>query len=285
MPGGIYSSSTPDNLLIGMDDEQEEFNMITKPVWTPDGNYGVAAGQSLKAEDSGTLVDYYESIARPDVFFMHNYIKPASESHTGPDYIARRIWTGLPYNIWDGLRNHKATSNSVTAENDNVVQKTVYDPSPRGYNVPHVGAYTGLISPDKYKDSGSYQFKMWDSGKDVMGTNIPNAVRITNDGFTVGWRFTVGGKTLEFYATGLRDLGCTFDLSHLPEGWTEQSWPAFRALTFIYTASGYELDSERTQAIIFALDERHTKIAGIGMHTAASSNGAYGMAVRPERTK
>ena len=110
-------------------------------------------------------------------------------------------------------------------------------------------------------------------------------ITITNDGFTVGWRFTVGGKTLEFYATGLRDLGCTFDLSHLPEGWTEQSWPAFRALTFIYTASGYELDSERTQAIIFALDERHTKIAGIGMHTAASSNGAYGMAVRPERTK
>lgn len=285
VPGGIYSSSTPDNLLIGMDDEQEEFNMITKPVWTPDGNYGVAAGQSLKAEDSGTLVDYYESIARPDVFFMHNYIKPASESQNGPNYIARRIWTGLPYNIWDGLRNHKAESNSVTAENDNVVQKTVYDPSPRGYNVPHVGAYTGLISPDKYKDSGSYQFKMWDSGKDVMGTNIPNAVRITNDGFTVGWRFTVGGKTLEFYATGLRDLGCTFDLSHLPEGWTEQSWPAFRALTFIYTASGYELDSERTQAIIFALDERHTALAGIGMHTATSSNGAYGMAVRPERSK
>ena len=183
------------------------------------------------------------------------------------------------------MRNQKETSNSVTAENDSVVQKTVYDPSPRGYNVPHVGAYTGLISPDKYKDSGSYQFKMWDSGKDVMGTNIPNAVRITNDGFTVGWRFTVGGKTLEFYATGLRDLGFTFDLSHLPEGWTEQSWPAFRALTFIYTASGYELDSKRTQAIIFALDERHTKIAGIGMHTATSSNGAYGMAVRPERSK
>ena len=259
--------------------------MITNPVWTPDGNYGVAAGQSLKAEDPVTLVDYYESIARPDVFFMHNYIKPASDSHTDPSYIARRIWTGLPYNIWDGMRNHKATSNSVTAENDSVVQKTVYDPSPRGYNVPHVGAYTGLISPDKYKDSGSYQFKMWDSGKDVMGTNIPNAVRITNDGFTVGWRFTVGGKTLEFYATGLRDLGFTFDLSHLPEGWTEQSWPAFRALTFIYTASGYELDSERTQAIIFALDERHTALAGIGMHTATSSNGAYGMAVRPERSK
>ena len=124
---------------------------------------------------------------------------------------------------------------------------------------------------------------MWDSGKDVMGTNIPNAVRITNDGFTVGWRFTVGGKTLEFYATGVRDLGSTFDLSHLPEGWTEQSWPAFRSLTFLNTASGYPFFGH-IQTIIFALDDRHGATR-VGMHLAISSNGAYGMSVRPERTK
>ncbi len=291
VPGGIYSSATKDNYLIGREDAGEEYNMISKPVWTPDGEPAVSTGESM--------VQYHESIKHPDVFYI--YHNPTNSSGTDADH-RRRMWSNdMSLNIWDGGRIEVSYTKEISDRNDAVVRKTVYDPSPRSYNISHVGGFHGLIDdkiydglPNKDKNSPykASAIAMWKEGKDLLEENFPNVDRIENDGLTVGWVFTVNGKTVNFYCTGVRDMGCSFDLSHLPQGWANESWPAFHSLTFVYSASffiqGNTVDGvtkHRIQSVAFGLDDRHVIAKGVGMDLALSSNGAYGMAVRPERSK
>ncbi len=275
-PGGIYDSSTP-NQLLGTDN-QEEYNMVDKPVWTPDGEAATTAAPSK--------VKYHLAIAHPDVFYLrHN---PGGKGGTAADS-ARRMWCINPaYNCWDGGRNKIGSSGHISVSNSGIVQKTVYDPSPRGYNVPHCDAYTGLID-DKVFQSDKVQYPMWKitgtgTGRvceDLLATNIPNARRITNDGMTVGWEFDNG---LKFYATGIRDMGTTHPLDMLPPIWRDSSWPAFRSLTFITSATLYK-QTLQPQTIVMALDERHEVTGGVGMTHSLGSNASYGDPVRPERSR
>ncbi|MDE6333102.1 MAG: fimbrillin family protein [Muribaculaceae bacterium] len=282
-PGGIYNPSVANNLLISGPDNDEEYNMINKPVWTPDGR------KAIKKELS--LVEYYRSIAAPDAFFSHDNV---GNSQSNENNKARRIWcNNLAINLWDGLRTSYGHINSISADNDNKVQKTVYDPSPRGYNVPCSEAFTGLIAESVYNES-RHQYPMWKitgtsprEWEDVMDENIPNASRIYNDGMTVGWIFDCG---LRFYATGVRDMGTTHTLESVPESLLDNTWPAFRDLTFMAVANPQNSylppspNLRTPQLIAFGLDNRHEKVGGVGMNVALSSNGGYGTPVRPERT-
>lgn len=283
-PGGVYNPDVPENLLTGIDDTSEEYNMINKPVWTPDGR------QAIKKELSH--VEYYRSIAAPDAFFLHDNVGNLNTE----DNKRRRIWCdNLALNIWDGLRSNTGKSGQITADNDYKVQKTVYDPSPRGYNVPNSEAFTGLIDESVYNEADpKVSYPMWRithasaprEWEDVMADNIPNAKRIYNDGMIVGWTFDCG---LTFYATGQRDMGATVELSTIPASLFDNTWPAFRSLTFLST-SNPQLSSlppapnlHTPQLITFGLDNRHKITNGVGMAHSLSSNGAYGSPVRPER--
>ncbi len=281
-PGGVYSPSVSTNLLLnGEKDAQEEYNMLDKPVWTPDGEAAVTGALST--------VEYYKSIAHPDVFYFHTNPPPGSTTNAN----LRRSWcNNTPYNVWDGTRNHTGnTVSKFSALNDGIVQKTVYDPSPRGYNVPHIEAYTGIIDNSVYHED-KIKFDIWKitpatstterKYEDLLATNIPNATRITNDGMTVGWDFNVG-KSFKLYSTGVRDMGTTHRLDALPPLWRDYANPAFRSLTFIATATAHKQDLP--QVMILGLDERHEISNGLGLNFNLGSNSSYGLPVRPERSR
>lgn len=281
-PGGVYSPSVSTNLLLnGEKDAQEEYNMLDKPVWTPDGEAAVTGALST--------VEYYKSIAHPDVFYFHTNPPPGSTTNAN----LRRSWcNNTPYNVWDGTRNHTGnTVSKFSALNDGIVQKTVYDPSPRGYNVPHIEAYTGIIDNSVYHED-KIKFDIWKitpatstterKYEDLLATNIPNATRITNDGMTVGWDFNVG-KSFKLYSTGVRDMGTTHRLDALPPLWRDYANPAFRSLTFIATATAHKQDLP--QVMILGLDERHEISNGLGLNFNLGSNSSYGFPVRPERSR
>ena len=74
------------------------------------------------------------------------------------------------YDNW----NANVTSQPSSAFNDNVVVKTVYDPSPVGFKMPTTNAFTGFGSGSTVKCEGS-----WDSGyKFKTNSSSPNPISI-----------------------------------------------------------------------------------------------------------
>ena len=97
---------------------------------------------------------------------------------------------GQYYNLW-------STDNARTDANDEVVIKSVYDPSPVGYSLPASNAFTGFTT----------------TGGNVGAWNIPgNPAEFNVKGnFDKGWYFYTKpnkiGETLFFYAVGYREFG------------------------------------------------------------------------------
>ena len=88
---------------------------------------------------------------------------------------------GLYYNLW-------STDNDKTDANDEVVIKSVYDPSPVGYSLPASNAFTGFTTTGDYEDNPA-EFNV-------------------NGGFAKGWHFyckpNKKGSTVFFPASGFR---------------------------------------------------------------------------------
>lgn len=285
---GIYNSSIPKELRSGSTDKWSgEFDMINK-VYFP------ANGYKFKSGDSKAL--FSQTIEYPNVFYMHNYIELPEKDSDGKDItenkeknsphnLRRRHWHEGEYgifNAWDSQRTTAGEKGKFTG-NDAIAQKSVYDPSPRGYNVPHSNAFSGLLySADVLASTNGYKcfyIKNGDTYTSRFETMCPNVKRIENDGMIVGWEFTIDGGKVEFYATGLRDMGYRAELSDLPSGWVEASWPAHRNLTFVTSAT---TSNALPQCLYFGMDERKT---GVGIAVNAESNNAYGFSVRPERKR
>ena len=97
---------------------------------------------------------------------------------------------GKYYNLW-------STDNDKTVLNDDVVIKSVYDPSPVGYSLPASNAFTGFTT----------------TGGNVGAWNIPgNPAEFNVKGnFDKGWYCYTKpnkiGETLFFYAGGYREFG------------------------------------------------------------------------------
>ena len=97
---------------------------------------------------------------------------------------------GQYYNLW-------STDNDRTDANDEVVIKSVYDPSPVGYSLPASNAFSGFTT----------------TGQNAGAWNIPgNPAEFNVKGnFDKGWYFyrkpNKQGETLFFYAVGYREFG------------------------------------------------------------------------------
>ena len=290
----------------------EEFDMVNKPYYP-----NSAEGYNFKAGESMVLIG--ETIRHPYLFYMKNYridVTPSQESTYG---FARRHWhKEAIYNAWDINRSGLASGGKFVAQNDGAVTKTIYDPSPRGYNMPPSNAFSALISllssaeleewkklhpgvtegiPDALAAGGSKAY--WSSSKspvlypldtDNFTRYCPNVRRIYQDGSegidanktVIGWDFNVDGKSIKFYSTGLRDMGYRHNTTDLASGW-ENSWPAHRTLTFVTSASVGKNSTNEYQCLIFGMDERHTLTTGLGIFVNLQSNNGYGFSVRPER--
>ena len=126
------------------------------------------------------------SIQHPHIFYNYGSSSPY-------DWCATSY-----YNLW-------SADNTVTTANDNVVVKTIYDPSPVGYHLPSSNAFTGFT----YNGSNA-------SGSSYFGSRFNSPYTSTTD-FTdnFGWKFycnkmtgegsydTAGG-TIFFPASGYR---------------------------------------------------------------------------------
>ena len=111
---------------------------------------------------------------------------------------------GQYYNLW-------STDNDKTVPNDDVVIKSVYDPSPVGYSLPASNAFTGFTT----------------TGQQVGNWTIPATSEQVNAKFPFdkGWYFYTKprktGNTSFFYASGFRNhnSGRFNDLSSVGGCW------------------------------------------------------------------
>ena len=108
----------------------------------------------------------------------------------------KREMDGVYYNLWN-------VNNETTATNDEVVVKTVYDPSPVGYTIPASNAFTGFTN---------------------TGQNSNNASDWNVDGsWDKGWMFyskpNKEGSTMFFQASGYRNAASGAPVRILTRGY------------------------------------------------------------------
>ncbi|WP_373825979.1 fimbrillin family protein, partial [Bacteroides heparinolyticus] len=118
------------------------------------------------------------------------------------------------YNLWD------VNNNVVYTANDNVVIKTIYDPSPVGYKLPPSNAFTGFTTTGDNTSTAS-QFNV--QGAWSNGWNFYCNPSKTQTVFfpASGWRYTnsarpnVGGSGF-FWSAGSYDIYCGWYLDFGP---------------------------------------------------------------------
>ena len=140
--------------------------------------------------------------------------------------------TNTTYNNW----NANVTSKPSSPFNDNVVVKTVYDPSPVGFKMPTTNAFTGFGSGStvKFEDSWDSGFKFKTNSSSLNPSSIyfrANGYRINSGGSlnsvsTLGYYWASGphsntmrGCNLSFSNSGVKpqnDYGRAYGFSVRP---------------------------------------------------------------------
>lgn len=324
MLGGIYNDRTTTYQYSkkGSTKDTEEFTMENKQVFnqynkTEGGttyNYSFRKnpGDMVESSDEfSTGVTIPDAIKHPYMFITNSREYGTGDNSGNTD----NKWTGMSYRQhWhklDGTQDYVGTTKILfnawnynatgvcTAYNEEqswqAVSKTIYDPCPPGFKVPPIDAFRGIT--------------------DQVNTNYTSSIATTAFGEVTGfsdkaWSITLNetdaGK-IYFPATGVRNYalrqnewktvkpenysGASYDY----ETFMRTTWPAFRMLTFVTSAS--EQKSTKTQEIdkllIFVIDNRYKNGVKIDDYTTVtekpkltyyvgSSNG-YGLPVRPIR--
>lgn len=254
-----------------------ELSMYNKPVFDYPEDYMF---QRSKADDGVTL-GY--AISNPHRFVMgvdgtyqipgtsdfYDYRKhwhnPGSETYVEND--------GIMYNAW----NSKNT-NSYPKDNKSI-GKTIYDPCPPGYHVPHAEAFHGDVMTEEKINSST--------GDPIYGdTKWTTPITIELDR---SWSYTLGNETdlnKVIYATGVRDFHlkkADRTVAHL--ALMPSSWPAFKMITYITSASIKKSKKYRGyQVLILYFDNRYKNADGSckGAACITESSNSYGMTVWAE---
>lgn len=255
-----------------------ELSMYNKPVFDYPEDYKF---QRSKA-DNGVTLGY--AISNPHRFVMGvdgTYQIPG----TSDFYDYRKHWhnpgsetyvesKGIMYNAWNSKNTNFYPNDAKT------VGKTIYDPCPPGYHVPHAEAFHGDVMTEEKINSSN--------GTPIYGdTKWTTPITIELDR---SWSYTLGNKRpLEnvIYATGVRDF-------HLKKGTDRtdahlalmpSSWPAFKMITYITSASIKESQKYRGyQVLILYFDNRYKNADGSckGAACITESSNSYGMTVWAE---
>ena len=171
------------------------------------------------------------------VSIQHPHIFYNSGSSSPYDWCATSY-----YNLW-------SADNTVTTANDNVVVKTIYDPSPVGYHLPSSNAFTGFT----YNGSNT-------SGSSYFGSRFNSPYTSTTD-FTdnFGWKFycnkmtgegsydTAGG-TIFFPASGSRNYsaGTAINVGSFGYCWSAVPGSTDSGRSLLFSSSNVRpLDSSR----------------------------------------
>lgn len=246
-----------------------ELTMKNKPVFDYPEDYKFQRSEA----DNGVTLGY--AISNPHRFVMgvdEKYPIPGTDKF----YDYRKHWHnpgsetyvesgGIMYNAWN-------SKNTNYYPNDaEIVGKTIYDPCPPGYHVPLAKVFNG----DVMNKADNY-----------ISTNWKTPIEIKADR---SWSYHLGdGRELKnvIYATGVRDFhlkkGADRTDAHLAK--MPSSWPAFKMLTYITSASiESAVNSGGYQVVILYFDNRG-KNSDFCQRASSlwESNNSYGMTVWAE---
>lgn len=135
---------------------------------------------TLFKKDAGNQIYMQAIIQNPGYF----YVTEGGGTIPGSSYLTQYYYF---YNLW-------SVNNTESNGNDNAVVKTIYDPSPVGFQVPASNAFTGFTS------NGANQ-----GPKMVDGTEVP-ATYNSQTGH-IFWTNSEKKATIYFPATGYRENG------------------------------------------------------------------------------
>lgn len=232
-----------------------EMSMLNKPYFYPESSEKAFGG--IECIDGASLVD---GILHPNRFFIGtgNY-RQHWHNGTGTKYFAEGT---VMHQAWDS--SSEGIVSSIKKDVD--VTKTIYDPCPAGFHIPPTVAFTGLA-----EDGGTVGHKPLDGIEPVWNEK------------GCFWTVKRDNGDIVFPAIGLRDM-------NLPENKNghnyvvlmkstykelyDESWPAFKSVTFICTSSL----SSSAQSYVFDIDNRQTPFT---FSSCVGSRNAYGFAVRP----
>lgn len=239
-----------------------ELTMKNKPVFDYPEDYKFQRSK----EENGVTLGY--AISNPHRFVMgvdgvydHDYRKhwhnPGSETYVQSG--------GIMYNAWNSKNTNYYPNDAKT------VGKTIYDPCPPGYHVPLAKAFKG----DVMNQAGSYSSTSW-----------PTTINIIESDRSWSYHLRDGRELKNvIYATGVRDFHLK-KVDRLPANLAKMpsSWPAFKMLTYITSASMKKSEkSDGYQVVILYFDNRYKKDGSCkGASCLWESNNSYGMTVWAE---
>lgn len=248
-----------------------ELTMYNKPVFDYPEDYKF---QRSKA-DNGATLGY--AISNPHRFVMGVDEKYLIPGETDKYYDYRKHWhnpgsetyvesKGIMYNAWNSKNTNYYPNDAKT------VGKTIYDPCPPGYHVPLAKVFNG----DVMNHAGSYS-----------STNWPSTINIDENDRSWSYHLRDGRELKNvIYATGVRDFHLKKDVdrtdAHL--ALMPSSWPAFKMLTYITSASMKEaVNTEGYQVLILYFDNRGKNSNSCKRASCLwESNNSYGMTVWAE---
>lgn len=246
-----------------------ELTMKNKPVFDYPEDYKFQRSEA----DNGVTLGY--AISNPHRFVMgvdEKYPIPGTDKF----YDYRKHWHnpgsetyvesgGIMYNAWNSKNTNYYPNDAKT------VGKTIYDPCPPGYHVPLAKVFNG----DVMNEANIYS-----------STNWPTPIEIKADR---SWSYHLrDGRELKnvIYATGVRDFhlkkGADRTDAHLAK--MPSSWPAFKMLTYITSASIESAEnSGGYQVVILYFDNRGKNSDSCKRASCLwESNNSYGMTVWAE---
>lgn len=246
-----------------------ELTMKNKPVFDYPEDYKFQRSEA----DNGVTLGY--AISNPHRFVMgvdEKYPIPGTDKF----YDYRKHWHnpgsetyvesgGIMYNAWN-------SKNTNYYPNDaEIVGKTIYDPCPPGYHVPLAKVFNG----DVMNKADNYSSTNWTTPIEIKADR--------------SWSYRLGnGRELKnvIYATGVRDFhlkkGADRTDDHLAK--MPSSWPAFKMLTYITSASIKSAEnSGGYQVVILYFDNRGKNSDSCKRASSLwESNNSYGMTVWAE---
>ncbi|WP_295731523.1 fimbrillin family protein [uncultured Muribaculum sp.] len=250
-----------------------EFTMLNKPLFDSPGGYEFTRTPDDDGLSIGATIRHpnWFHLGRSDTSDLRNHwhsLTGNKEPYTA-SYIDDE---NLFCNIWNAKALEAGSQYKVSLSNEIEVAKTIYDPSPAGFHVPHANAFSGMVPP---KSSGSPY------------TTNPIKWNPTSRCWTFSGQNNGNGDQLTLYATGLRDMIVNSTNIHfLPEELEGTTWSAFSMITFIASSTLFK-GSAGYQLLIFGIDNRRsaTQFDKISCRSCWGSNDSYGLTVWPVAEK
>lgn len=262
-----------------------EMSMINKPFFDSPEEYGFKSIIKGAKTAEGEGISVVDAIKNPHCHVIglnSKYHRTHWHNGKGESYVSEGESVHRMSHAWNSSGGFEGKQEELVAGNDIDVVKNIYDPSPAGFHVPSVGAYTGLA------DAGG------GTKAAVYSDNIP-----TFDG--VKWTLKCENGSIEFPATGMRDTDVRDNGSYAATylnptlvGLRPYSWAGFQFASYIASATGVFVKpaagnpdiSTSCQVLLFVFDNRVAKSGSTDLykHRLAScvrSYNSYGLTVRP----